>query len=133
MTVVGKNLGYVAAADDDQNDSFKLSSLNIVPGINDYTPVDGVLMVAPNQASVTVKVTMGATLYSPNDGKIVYEFELPANSIQGKTAFLAGESYTVNIIVYGPEEVKFDVTLAPWTYGGTINYDPDNNNNAPAA
>lgn len=131
LTVVGKNLGYVAANDDNQYDSFKLSSLNIVPGTNDYTPVDGVLMVAPNQASVTVKVTMGATLYSPNSGKIVYEFELPANSIQGKTAFLAGESYKVNIIVYGPEEVKFEVDLAPWTQGGTINYDPDNNNNAP--
>ncbi len=133
LTVVGENLGYVAAADDDQNDSFKLSSLNIVPETNDYSSVQGALMVAPNQASVTVKVTMGATLYSPNDGKIVYEFELPANSIQGKTAFLAGESYTVNIIVYGPEEVKFEVSLAQWTDGGTINYDPDNDNNAPAA
>lgn len=132
LTVVGENLGYVAAADDDQNDSFKLSSLNIVPGTNDYSPVQGVLMVAPNQASVTVKVTMGATLYSPNDGKIVYEFELPANSIDGKTAFLAGESYKVNIIVYGPEEVKFEVDLAPWTPGGEINYNPDDDNNAPA-
>lgn len=107
--------------------------MNIVPGTNDYTPVQEALMVAPNQASVTVKVTMDATLYSPNNSKIVYEFDLPASSIQGKTAFLAGESYTVNIIVYGPEEVKFEVSLAPWTPGGEINYNPDDDNNAPVA
>lgn len=133
LTVVGNNLGYTAANDDDQNDSFNLSSLSIEPDTDDYTTVPGALMVAPNQASVTVKVTMSATEYSVNGGEIVYEFELPASSIDGKNTFLAGESYKVNIIVYGPEEVKFDVTLAPWTDGGTINYDPDNDNNAPAA
>lgn len=133
LTVVGKNLGYVAAADDEQDDSFRLSPLSIKPNTDNYTPVPGALMVAPNQASVTVKVTMGATSYSPNSGKIVYKFDLPASSIQNKTAFLAGESYKVNIIVYGPEEVKFDVELAGWVDGGTINYDPDNENNAPVA
>jgi hypothetical protein len=137
FTVVGSNLGYTAVADDNESDSFKLSNLNIVmvPPVYShvYQEVPGVLMVSPNQTSITVKVTMSASDYSVNGGNIVYEFELPASSIDGKTAFLAGESYKVQIIVYGPEEVKFNVTLAEWVDGGTINYDPDNNNNAPAA
>lgn len=137
FTVVGNNLGYTAVEDNDEYDSFKLSDLNIemVTPVNPqvYQEVPGVLMVSPDQTSITVKITMSATDYSVNGGNIVYEFELPASSIQNKTAFLAGESYKIQIIVYGPEEVKFNVTLDPWTEGGTINYDPDDNNNAPAA
>ena len=97
-----------------------------------------------DKETVKVKVTLKATKYSPNGGVIVYEFDLQAkdllrkdgnnnNESAGATKFEAGKSYRADIIVYGPEEVEFKVTLDSWKDGGWVEYDPDNNNNAPAA
>ncbi|MBO7321281.1 MAG: fimbrillin family protein [Bacteroidales bacterium] len=145
LTVVGATPGYVAATDDNMNDSFTLTgNMTLTPTSTDYTPVNGALMVAPDQEKVRVKVTLTATNYSPNGGVIVYEFDLQAkdllrkdgnnnNESAGATKFEAGKSYRADIIVYGPEEVEFDVTLDSWQNGGWVEYDPDNDNNAPAA
>lgn len=145
FTVVGNSLGYVAAEDTDETDSFildgKSSGTNIVftpQSGNDYLPVDGALMVAPNQETIKIKVSLSASQYSPNGGVIEYEFDLNAKQVKLEgnganiTKFAAGNSYVVKIIVYGPEQVDFEVSLADWVTGGEIEYDPDSNNNAPA-
>lgn len=143
FTVVGSNLGYVQTTDDDMNDSFILqgkssgTDISFIEESDDYTSVDGLLMIAPNQEKITVKVTMHAENYSPNDGIIESTFELPATKVVSGSAnvtkFDEGKSYTVKMIVYGPEQVEFEVSLAEWTDGGTIEYDPDDDNPAPAA
>lgn len=145
LTVVGSTPGYVSANDENLNDSFTLQEdMLLTPESLEYQKVDGALMVAPDQEKVRVKVTLSATNYSPNGGIIVYEFDLEAkdllrkdgnnnNESAGATKFEAGKSYRADIIVYGPEEVEFDVTLDAWQTVGWVEYDPDNDNNAPAA
>lgn len=144
FTVVGATPGYVAATDTDMTDSFILpgnsgsSAIVLDSNTSDYLPVDGALMVAPEQETIRVKVTLKASNYSPNEGVIVYEFDLKATDVKKDsqsaniTKFAAGHSYTAKVIVYGPEEVEFDVTLGDWVEGGEVEYDPDNENNAPA-
>jgi hypothetical protein len=141
--VVGSTLGYVQTEDNNMNDSFTLqgkssgTDISFTEESTDYTKVDGLLMIAPNQDKITVKVTMHAENYTPNNGIIESTFELPATKVSlggaNVTKFEEGKSYTVKMIVYGPEQVEFEVSLAEWTNGGTIEYDPDNNNNGPAA
>lgn len=143
FTVVGSTLGYVQTTDDNMTDSFILQgkssgeNISFTEESDDYTSVDGLLMIAPNQEKITVKVTMHAENYSPNDGIIESTFELPATKVVSGSAnvtkFDEGKSYTVKMIVYGPEQVEFEVSLAKWTDGGTIEYDPDEDNPAPAA
>ena len=41
--------------------------------------------------------------------------------------FEEGKKYTVTITVYGLEAVIVDVTVNPWTSGGSFTYDPDSN------
>jgi len=143
FTVVGSTLGYVQIEDTNMNDSFTLqgkssgTDISFTEESTDYTKVDGLLMIAPNQDKITVKVTMHAENYTPNSGIIESTFELPATKVSlggaNVTKFEEGKSYTVKMVVYGPEQVEFEVSLAEWTNGGTIEYDPDNNNNGPAA
>lgn len=42
-----------------------------------------------------------------------------------KSRFEAGKQYTVRIAIYGIQEIKIEVEVAPWLPGGPVDVDPD--------
>lgn len=135
--VVGEEPKYIATAVSNENPkhSFAHPYFDGTNGVafaktaeeaTGYTEVGNCLMVAPDQPSVEVKFTMDFPDYS-GDNTMTFEVSPESGN------FLPGKSYTIKVIVYGPEAVNFDVTLTDWTDGGSVSYDPDEGNSAPQA
>lgn len=98
------------------------------------------LMIGPGKTQIEVTVTMTAANYTAGEnssGKITHTMIIKSQNLSGEgattDAFRAGYSYDVTLIVYGPEQVNFDVSLRDWDWGGYVDYNPDDDNNAPAA
>lgn len=98
------------------------------------------LMIGPGKTQIEVTVTMTAANYTAGEnssGEITHTMIIKSQNLTGvgatTDAFRAGHSYNVTLTVYGPEQVKFDVSLREWTPGGEVPYNPDDDNNAPAA
>ena len=106
---------------------------------DDYVEIDaGGIMIAPTD-SCTMKITYtekfdwdGDNTYD-NTKQVFFTQELDPSmvcdvngyKIDGLTAFEAGKKYYVNVVIYGLEEVKVNVTLTEWDYVGEINVDKD--------
>lgn len=97
-------------------------------------PIEGSILVAPKQEKIKVKLGLSATFsQEQNQEPITEDYNFTLTPPEGATEFLAGYQYDVIVTVYGPEEVKVSVSLLPWGEGGDVNYDPDNEENAPQA
>lgn len=95
------------------------------------------LMVAPDMQTAEVAVYMSKK--NTNEDGDVYYTELPAYTFDvnasavtmedgtsaNLTEFLAGYKYTIKVKVYGPEEIVISAELNPWEYGGSTEFDPD--------
>lgn len=86
-------------------------SLMVIPGESSYK-----LLVSTSQEGV-------ATEIEPQE----YEINIAniTGAPDGATAFEAGYSYKVTLVIYGLEEVKFTVELEEWKDGGSTIIDPD--------
>ncbi len=86
-------------------------SLMVIPGESSYE-----LLVSTRQDGVTTEI-------DPQ------EWTLDINNItgapEGATAFEAGYSYKVTIVIYGLEEVEITAELEDWKDGGSTIIDPD--------
>lgn len=79
----------------------------------------GSILVMPGQTAYPLAFQLKQT------GK-----ELPVNqtetiTLTGNTAFEAGKSYTVNLTIYGLEQIKITVALTPWVDGEVIDLGQD--------
>ena len=98
-----------------------------------YKALANSLMVIPGEETYTMHLTFkqeGIEL-AGNQGEVSYDIDLNIADVQwkdGVTAtetFAAGKQYNVNIMIYGLEEIKVEVTLSEWEENGDITYDPD--------
>lgn len=139
FTVVGENLGFVETPDAAGTQKVTTApstglTLDEASEGDDASVFGDPLMIGPGKTSIKVVVTMQATDYTAGSGasnnEITHEMIIQSAALTGTGAttdmFKGGYSYDVTLIVYGPEQVKFDVTLADWTSGGTLVFDPDN-------
>jgi hypothetical protein len=143
FTVVGTTPGFVETAD--ATGAQKVTTATDLelardtegqPAVAFGTP----LMIGPGKDAITIVVNMEAENYTAgenNSNVIVHQMTIPfsslSNTVANATKFDKGHSYEVTLIVYGPEQVKFDVNLAPWVSGGDVEFDPDNGTVGPAA
>ena len=99
----------------------------VVGGQANYKAIGESLMVIPGEASY--KLYVGTRQDGVNTQIAPQEWTLDINKIegapQGATAFEAGYSYKVKIVIYGLEEVKITAELEDWKEGGSTVLDPD--------
>ena len=88
----------------------------------DAVQVGGELILPPGETQYFYSVKMKQFL----NGKLEYN-ESPYTPLpmpEGET-FSPGNQYNVKLAVYGIKEIKADITLTPWKFGGSIVIDPD--------
>ena len=142
MTVVGATQSFVVAdvntpSDTDWlwlKDESKATDQSVleVPVVVGDQELDYSLMVAPGMTTVNVEVYMsqdvnGTYVAIPEPYKIPVKIaDVNFASAEVPTdAFSAGYAYTLNITVYGPQEIKIDAVLTDWKDGGSHEFDPD--------
>lgn len=86
-------------------------SLMVIPGNAEYR-----MIVSTSQDGVQTPIAPQE--WSLNIANV-------ADGIEGATAFEAGYSYKITIVIYGLEEVAISVTLEDWKDGGSSLIDPD--------
>lgn len=130
-------------------DNAIIPGVNVIPGTVDaahdgFKRVGESLMVMPGEAQYTLQLNViqfkltdptGENIASNRTAMQRFEqlhvidlSETDYNNLAGLTNGQAapGYQYTIDLTVYGPEEILINVTLTPWTeYGSHIGIDPD--------
>lgn len=104
--------------------------------LDEYTPaeyVDGAtqtptlvgesLMVMPKEGIYTLVIKLSQVI---NGVRKYFSYNAEIPFPDGKTAFEAGNSYTVNLTVYGLQKVDITTNLIGWKDGGSSSIDQDN-------
>ena len=103
--------------------------------VSDFKQICDAIMVIPGETEYIMHLyyKQDGIELAGNNGVVAYDIPItiadvtsvkdPAEEV-GST-FLAGKQYNVNIVIYGLEEVKINVTLSEWDPWGQFEYDPD--------
>lgn len=122
-----KEDGYVVHWNKDSGDEQWLQ--------RDSLRIGGCLMLAPDSL-YTLVLTYEQTIDKGSGGTEVKTLEshyrlhadktsLYYDSATGQYVFRPGYVYTINILVYGLQDIEVSVGFAPWQDGGDVNLDPD--------
>lgn len=85
-----------------------------------YTQVGGALMLPPGETEYVFDVLMK----QEKNGLVVFNtYPVPLTAAAG--AYEPGNQYNVKLAVYGIMDIRPQVTVTPWLFGGSITIDPD--------
>lgn len=87
-----------------------------------------VIPAASHHLVITMQQTDGAETPAALGEEFTYVYDLTPDQVTNATVgetFLAGYQYNVNVVVYGRQDVKINVTLSKWNDGGSIKIDND--------
>lgn len=88
-------------------------------GIVGTKPAGGCIMVMPGQKEYPLTFTLSQT------GKPIAVEQTEVIKLANNAAFEAGKSYTVNLTIYGLEQIEISVALTAWENGEVINIGED--------
>lgn len=103
----------------------ELVDLTSVLAVASAVSVGESMLVIPADTYKMTVTTSQVIDGTPTTGIITTLLEKPIKSGIEAASFDAGKVYTINIIVYGLEEIKVNATLTAWEDGGSIDVDPD--------
>lgn len=92
----------------------------------DPVPVGESMLVIPDDSYKMIVTTSQEINGVAQTGTITTTLEKPSKNGVVADSFVEGNVYTINIVVYGLEEIKVNATLTAWIDGGEITIDPDN-------
>lgn len=83
------------------------------------------MLVIPADSYKMVVTTSQEINGNIQTGTIIKTLEKPSKDGVIADSFVEGNQYTINIMVYGLEEITVNATLTAWKDGGSITIDPD--------
>ena len=87
-----------------------------------YTQVGGALILPPGEKEYLFELV----LKQKKDGVFVYNrYSMPLQATQDDELFLAGNQYNVKLAVYGISDIRPQITITPWLFGGSVTLDPE--------
>ncbi len=87
-----------------------------------YTQVGGALILPPGEKEYLFDLVLKQ---KKNDVFVYNRYSMPLQATPDDELFLAGNQYNVKLAVYGISDIRPQITITPWLFGGSVTLDPE--------